>query len=66
MQLIIKVAKIKTVFRYRNIYPLVINSVANGDVNIDNIVADTFDFNRTNEAFNFVFNNPQDIVKKKL
>ncbi len=63
VQLVFKEAELRTVFRYRNIYPLAINVVASGSIDIKNIVTHTFDLNETNKAFNFVLNNPQEVIK---
>ncbi len=63
MHLIFKEVEIRTVFRYRNIYPLAINAVATGGIDIKNIVTHTFSLDETNKAFSFVLNNPQEVIK---
>lgn len=40
----------KTVFRYRNIYPMAIDAVASGKVNLKGIVTDIFDFDDIQNA----------------
>jgi len=53
----------KTIFRYRHIYPLAINAVAQGKVNIKNIVTDIFDFKDIAEAMSKSAMNKAEIVK---
>lgn len=58
-----KEAQIKTVFRYRNIYPQAINAIAQGLIDVKSIVTHEFDFMDTANAFDFVINNKADVVK---
>jgi len=53
----------KTVFRYRHIYPLAIDAVANGKVNLKGIVTDIFSLDDCQNAMDFSMNNKADIVK---
>lgn len=53
----------KTIFRYRNLYPVAINAIASGAINVKDIVSHEFDFENTKEAFDFVVNNAKDVVK---
>ncbi len=53
----------KTVFRYRNIYPMAIDAVASGKIDIKNIVTDYFDLDKIQEALEECVNNKADIVK---
>ncbi len=53
----------KTVFRYRNIYPMAIDAVASGKIDIKNIVTDYFDLDHIQEALEKCVNNKADIVK---
>lgn len=53
----------KTVFRYRNIYPMAIDAVASGKINIKNIVTDYFELDNIQEALEECVNNKADIVK---
>lgn len=53
----------KTVFRYRNIYPLAIEAVAKGKVNLKGIVTDIFDLDDVQKAMDYSVNNKADIVK---
>lgn len=58
-----KEAQIKSVFRYRNIYPQAIKAIAQGIIDITGIVTHEFDFEDTAKAFDYVINNKQDVVK---
>ncbi len=53
----------KTVFRYRNIYPLAIDAVAKGKVNLKGIVTDIFTLDQAQEAMDHSVHNKADIVK---
>lgn len=58
-----KEANIKTVFRYRNIYPIAIEAVQNGLIPIEKIVTDTFSFDELPKAIRYSVDNKSDIVK---
>lgn len=53
----------KTVFRYRHIYPLAIDAVASGKVNLKGIVTDIFPLDEAQKAMDYSVNNKADIVK---
>lgn len=53
----------KTVFRYRHIYPLAIEAVASGKVNLKGIVTDIFTLDEVQKAMDYSVNNKADIVK---
>lgn len=53
----------KTVFRYRNIYPMAIDAVASGKIDIKNIVTDYFKLDNIQDALEKCVNNKADIVK---
>lgn len=53
----------KTVFRYRNIYPIAIDAVASGKIDIKNIVTDYFELDNIPDALEKCVNNKEDIVK---
>jgi L-iditol 2-dehydrogenase len=63
MKLLGKEAQIKTIFRYRNLYPVAINAIASGAIDVKSIVSHEFDFDHVKEAFDFVSNNAKDVVK---
>lgn len=58
-----KEATIKSVFRYRNIYPQAIAAIAEGSIPVKKIVTHKFDFSQTEEAFNFVIDHKEEVVK---
>ena len=53
----------KTVFRYRHIYPMAIEAVAAGKVNLKGIVTDLFDFDHIQEAMDKSVQDKANIVK---
>ena len=54
---------IKSVFRYRHIYPLAIQAVAEGKVNLKGIVTNIFELDDIQNAMDSSVNNKADIVK---
>jgi L-iditol 2-dehydrogenase len=61
--ILVRELNIKSVFRYRNIYPLAINAIAGGFIDIKTIVSHTYPFAKIQEAFDYVIANKQSIVK---
>lgn len=53
----------KTVFRYRHIYPMAIDAVAAGKVNLKGIVTDVYELDEAQKAMDYSVNNKADIVK---
>lgn len=53
----------KTVFRYRNIYPMAIEAVSEGKVNLKGIVTDIFSLDDVQKAMDYSVNHKADIVK---
>lgn len=53
----------KTVFRYRHIYPMSIEAVASGKVNLKGIVTDIFSLEEAQKAMDYSVNNKADVVK---
>lgn len=53
----------KTVFRYRNIYPMAIEAVASGKIAIRDIVTDYFELDEIQAAMDACVQNKADIVK---
>lgn len=53
----------KTVFRYRHIYPMAIDAVASGKVNLKGIVTDIFELEEVQKAMDYSVQNKADIVK---
>ena len=58
-----KEATIKSVFRYRNIYPKAIEAVSAGAIDVNGIVTHEFDLEHIQEAFEEAINNKTDLVK---
>jgi L-iditol 2-dehydrogenase len=56
----------KTIFRYRHIYPLAIDAVARGAVNIKDIVTNVFDFDDIQSAMDQSVHNKAEIVKSVI
>ncbi len=54
---------LKSVFRYRHIYPMAIDAVAAGKVNLKGIVTDIFGLDEAQKAMDYSVNNKADIVK---
>lgn len=53
----------KTVFRYRNIYPMAIEAVSTGKIKIKDIVTDSFELDDIKNALDSCVKNKADIVK---
>ena len=53
----------KTIFRYRNIYPLAIEAVSSGKLNIRNIVSNYYELDHIQEALTDCVGNKAEIVK---
>lgn len=62
-QIMDKEATIKSVFRYRNIYPKAIAAVSSGAINVKGIVTHEFDLEHMQEAYDEAVNNKTDLVK---
>lgn len=58
-----KEATVKSVFRYKNIYPRAISAVADGKINISGIITHEFDFDNIQKAFDCVIHDKNDVVK---
>lgn len=54
---------LKTVFRYRHIYPMAIEAVASGKINLKGIVTDIFPLEEAQKAMDYSVNHKADIVK---
>jgi L-iditol 2-dehydrogenase len=57
---------LKTIFRYRHIYPLAIDAVARGTVDIKSIVTNVFDFDDIQNAMDQSVHNKTEIVKSVI
>lgn len=54
---------VRSIFRYKNLYPTAINAVASGSIDIRQIISHTFPFEQTPQAFEECIENVRDIVK---
>jgi L-iditol 2-dehydrogenase len=54
---------LRTIFRYRNLYPTVIAAVSKGNLPLKKIVSDTFKFDEVDKALAYCVTNKEDIVK---
>jgi L-iditol 2-dehydrogenase len=61
-----KELSMKTIFRYRHIYPLAIDAVARGAVNIKDIVTNVFDFEDIQNAMDRSVHDKAEIVKSVI
>lgn len=62
-QIMDKEATIKSVFRYRNIYPKAIAAVASGSIQLDGIATHEYDLDHIKEGFDEVVRGRSDLVK---
>ncbi|GGG61811.1 NAD(P)-dependent alcohol dehydrogenase [Paenibacillus radicis (ex Gao et al. 2016)] len=62
-KLLSKEAEIKTVFRYRNIYPQAIKAIAEGVIDVSGIVTHEYGFDDIAEAFDVNINRKNEVVK---
>lgn len=65
-QFIDKELTFKSVFRYRHIYPMAIEAVASGKVNIKDIVTNIFEFNDIQRAMDHSVSDKANIVKSVI
>ena len=56
----------KTIFRYRHIYPLAIEAVASGKVDVKKIVTNIFDFDDIENGMNISVNDKANVVKSVI
>jgi L-iditol 2-dehydrogenase len=54
---------IQTVFRYANDYPKTISMISKGVFDVENIADRYFEYENTQEAFEFSVNNKQELIK---
>ena len=62
-QIMDKEATVKSVFRYRNIYPKAIAAVAKGAIDVSGIVTHEFDLDHIQEAYQEAVHNKNDLIK---
>lgn len=62
-QIMDKEATIKSVFRYRNMYPTIIEALASESIDVEGIVTHEYELDQIQRAFEEVVNNKKDLVK---
>ena len=62
-QIMDKEITIKSVFRYKNIYPKAIAAVSSGAINVKSIVTHEFDLGHIQDAYDEAVHNKTDLVK---
>ena len=65
-QIMMKEVTIKSVFRYRNLYPSAISAIASGAIDVKQIVTHRFPFEESNEAFRNAVDNAQNEIKEVI
>ncbi|MGG6309288.1 NAD(P)-dependent alcohol dehydrogenase [Paenibacillus macerans] len=63
MQILLKEARIESVFRYRNLFPPAIGAIADGRIDVKPMVTHEFSFEDSKLAFDYVIENKNDVVK---
>ncbi len=58
-----KEVDIRPVFRYRNLYPMLIEAVASGKIDLSGIRPREFPFEESDAAFRYTANNAQEVIK---
>ena len=62
-QIMLKELTIKSVFRYRNLYPTAIAAISSGTIDVEQIVSDEFSFEDSDKAFRCAVENAADVIK---
>ena len=63
MSLMRKEADIRTIWRYKNLYPMLIREVSSGRICLDGIVTQRYPFEESEAAFNFSITNAEEVIK---
>ncbi|MGN8768762.1 NAD(P)-dependent alcohol dehydrogenase [Paenibacillus barengoltzii] len=63
MQILLKEARIESVFRYRNLFPPAIGALAEGRIDVKPMITHEFAFEDSKQAFDFVIENKNEVVK---
>jgi L-iditol 2-dehydrogenase len=61
-----KEADLKTIWRYRNIYPAAIKAIEEGYINLDGIVSDVFAFEDAKKAFDSAVDDKEHVIKAAI
>jgi D-xylulose reductase len=62
----VKEITLKTVFRYRNMYPRTLNMIASGAINVKPLITHRYEFKDAVEAFKFAASSSADTIKVML
>jgi len=65
-QIMMKEVTIKSVFRYRNLYPAAIAAIASGAIDVKQIVTHRFSFDESDLAFHTAVTNAQNEIKEVI
>ncbi len=63
MQIMTKEVQIQSVFRYCNLYPAAISAISSGQIQVNDLLSQTFPFSETAQAFKFAQENKKDVIK---
>ena len=58
-----KELEVRSIFRYRNLYPTTIAAVASGKIDITGIISNEYPFEETDRAYKETYENAKDVVK---
>ena len=61
-----KEISLKTIFRYRNMYPRTLNLMSSGALNVKPLITHRYEMKDAVEAFNFAASSPSDAIKVML
>lgn len=63
MNLMVKEADIRPIYRYRNIFPVAINALDTAQIDLSRIQPDIFGFSEIQKAFDYTIENAEKVVK---
>ena len=62
-QVMMKELTIKSVFRYRNLYPTAIAAISSGTIDVEQIVSDEYSFDDSDKAFRCAVEKASEVIK---
>lgn len=62
----IKEARVEHVFRYAHVYPRALRLMGSGQLDVKPLITDSFDFDRSREAFDYCVDMPDSSVKAQI
>lgn len=66
MPLMVREAAIKTIYRYRNIFPMAIEALASGRIDLSLVEPSVFPFEQAEHAFRYTIEHGQSIIKSVI